>query len=50
MDCPQGGEQMSSVAGLLPDIERRRLRALVKADTVTAAPLHADDYCQDRPE
>ena len=35
---------MSSAAGLLPDIERRRLRALVKADTVTAAPLHADDY------
>ncbi len=35
---------MSSAAGLLPDIERRRLRALVRADAVTAAPLHADDY------
>ena len=35
---------MSSAARLLPDIERRRLRALVRADAVTAAPLHADDY------
>ena len=35
---------MSSAARLLPDIERRRLRALVRADTVTAAPLPADDY------
>jgi hypothetical protein len=35
---------MSSAAALLPDIERRRLRALVRADTVTAAPLHAEDY------
>ena len=35
---------MSSAARLLPDIERRRLRALVRADTVIAAPLHADDY------
>ena len=29
---------------LLADIERRRLRALAAADTVTAGPLHADDY------
>jgi hypothetical protein len=35
---------MGSAAELLPDIERRRLRALAGADTVTAAPLHADDY------
>lgn len=35
---------MSSAATLLPDIERRRLRALAGADTVTATPLHADDY------
>jgi Domain of unknown function (DUF4440) len=44
MHCPEGGNQMSSAARLLPDIERRRLRALVRADAVTAAPLHADDY------
>ena len=35
---------MNPAATLLPDIERRRLRALAGADTVTAAPLHADDY------
>jgi hypothetical protein len=35
---------MNPAATLLPDIERRRLRALASADTVTAAPLHADDY------
>jgi hypothetical protein len=35
---------MTSAATLLPDIERRRLRALAGADTVTATPLHADDY------
>lgn len=35
---------MSSAALLLPDIERRRLRALASADTAAAAPLHADDY------
>ena len=35
---------MSSAATLLPDIERRRLRALASADTVTADPLHAEDY------
>ncbi len=29
---------------LLPATERRRLRALVSADTATAAPLHAEDY------
>jgi hypothetical protein len=29
---------------LLPDTERRRLRALVSADTAAAAPLHAEDY------
>ena len=29
---------------LLADIERERLRALAAADTVTAGPLHADDY------
>jgi hypothetical protein len=35
---------MSSAATLLPDIERQRLRALASADTVAAAPLHAEDY------
>jgi hypothetical protein len=35
---------MSSAATLLPDIERRRLRALAGADTVSAVPLHAVDY------
>jgi hypothetical protein len=35
---------MSSAARLLPGIERLRLRALAEADTVTAAPLHAEDY------
>jgi len=35
---------MSSAAGLLPEIERQRLRALVRADTDTAGPLHAEDY------
>jgi hypothetical protein len=35
---------MNPAATLLPDIERRRLRALAGADTVAAAPLHADDY------
>ena len=33
-----------SAASHLPDIERRRLRALADADMATAAPLHADDY------
>ena len=36
--------QMGSAATLLPDLERRRLRALAAGDTDTAAPLHADDY------
>jgi hypothetical protein len=35
---------VSSAATILPDIERRRLRALASADTATAAPLHAEDY------
>jgi hypothetical protein len=35
---------MSSAAELLPGVERRRLQALERADTVTAAPLHAEDY------
>ena len=35
---------MGSAARLLPDIERRRLRALAEGDTDTAAPLHADEY------
>jgi hypothetical protein len=35
---------VSPATELLPDTERRRLRALVSADTVTAAPLHAEDY------
>lgn len=35
---------MGSAAALLPDIERKRLRALARADMVTAANLHADDY------
>jgi hypothetical protein len=29
---------------LLPEIERRRLRALVSGDIATAGPLHAEDY------
>jgi hypothetical protein len=33
---------MSSVD--LPDLERKRLRALLAADIKTAAPMHADDY------
>jgi len=28
----------------LPDLERKRLRALLAADIKTAAPMHADDY------
>jgi uncharacterized protein DUF4440 len=32
-----------SSAGL-PDLERKRLRALLVADIKTAAPMHADDY------
>jgi hypothetical protein len=35
---------LDSAASLLPDIERRRLRALVRADVLTADPLHAEDY------
>jgi len=35
---------MSGVATSLPDIERRRLRALVRADVTAAGALHADDY------
>jgi hypothetical protein len=35
---------MSSAAARLPEIERQRLQALERADTVTAAPLHAEDY------
>lgn len=35
---------MCSAAALPVDIERRRLRALASADTITAAPLHAEDY------
>jgi hypothetical protein len=35
---------VSPAPELLSDAERRRLRALVSADTVTAAPLHAEDY------
>jgi hypothetical protein len=31
-------------AEFLPETERRRLRALVSADTAAAAPLHAEDY------
>jgi hypothetical protein len=33
-----------SAASHLPDIERRRLRALATRDVAAAAPLHADDY------
>ena len=33
-----------SAASDLPDIERRRLRALADGDVAAAAPLHADDY------
>jgi hypothetical protein len=35
---------VTSAARVLPDLERLRLRALVEADTDTAAPLHAEDY------
>lgn len=35
---------MTSAAGLLPALERQRLRALVAGDTAAAGPLHADDY------
>jgi hypothetical protein len=35
---------MTSVATLLPALERQRLQALVDGDTATAGPLHADDY------
>jgi Domain of unknown function (DUF4440) len=35
---------MSSDATGLPEIERRRLRALAAADIEAAAPLHAEDY------
>jgi hypothetical protein len=35
---------MSPATEVLPDIERRRLRALVSADIATAAPLHAEEY------
>ena len=35
---------MSSAATVLPDLERRRLRALLTADIETAEPLHAEDY------
>ena len=35
---------MTSAAALLPDVERRRLQALARGDTATAAPLHAEDY------
>ena len=38
------GKPLRSPAALLPDIERQRLQALASADTVAAAPLHADDY------
>ena len=41
-DGPPAG--MGSAATLLPGIERLRLQALAGADTVAAAPLHADDY------
>lgn len=36
--------QLGAAATPLPDIERRRLRALARADILTAAPLHAEDY------
>ncbi len=35
---------MSSAATVLPDLERRRLRALLTADIETAEPLHAENY------
>ena len=34
----------AQAAQTLPEIERRRLRALADADVGAAAPLHADDY------
>jgi hypothetical protein len=40
----QNGDQMSCAATSLPEIERSRLRALVRADVDAAGPLHADDY------
>jgi hypothetical protein len=41
---PREVNHLGSAASRLPDIERRRLRALVRADVLTAAPLHAEDY------
>jgi hypothetical protein len=38
------GGRLHSAAVDLPDLERRRLQALVAADVVSAAPLHSDDY------
>jgi Domain of unknown function (DUF4440) len=35
---------MTSVATLLPAVERQRLLALASGDAATAGPLHADDY------
>jgi hypothetical protein len=35
---------MASAGTNLPDIERARLKALIRADLDVAAPLHADDY------
>lgn len=39
-----GARATSKGAELIREIERRRLRALVDADTETAAPLHADGF------
>lgn len=37
-------DQMSCATNSLPEIERLRLRALVRADVDAAGPLHADDF------
>ncbi len=34
----------NQAAQMLPELERRRLRALADGDVDAAAPLHADDY------
>ena len=36
--------QSARPAAVLPDLERIRLKALIRADLNAAAPLHADDY------
>jgi hypothetical protein len=35
---------MNSAGAIVTDLERQRLRPLVRADTLTFGPLHADEY------